>query len=104
MPVPIPILEIEIIQIIDAETLHTINKEIIPRIVIETIQTIEDLNIQQIKIVIVIKIDHATIHKTEVQALTKDKGTTLNHHIGTTHVIKYQNKIIGAVHLNIKDK
>ena len=80
---------------------------------IETIQTIETLDIKIIdhaiilttdQNIIIIKIDHATIHRTEVQTLTTDKGTTLNHHEGITHVIKIHNKIIGVVHLNIKDK
>ena len=54
--------------------------------------------------IIVIKIDHATIHRTEIQSRTKDKGTNLNHHIRITHVIKIHHKIIGVVHLSIKDK
>ena len=45
-----------------------------------------------------------TIHKKEIQVITTDKGTTLNHHIGITHIIKIHNKIIGVVHLNIKGK
>ena len=49
-----------------------------------------------------IKIDHATIHETEVQAITTDKETTLSHQIGITHVIKIHNKIIEVLHLNIK--
>ena len=110
---PIQILEIEIIQIIGLETLHTTDIEIIPTIGIETIQTIEILDIKTINHAIilttdqntrVIKIDHATIHRTEFEDITIDKGTTLNNHIGITHVIKIHNKTIGVVHLNIKDK
>ena len=113
IPVPIQILGIEIIQTIDLETFRTIDIEIIPTIGLETIQTTKTLDIKIIdhaiilttdQNIIVIKIDHATINRTEMQAITKDKGTTLNHHIGITHVIKIHHKIIGVVHLNIKDK
>ena len=113
MQVPIKTLEIETLQIIDLEILHTIEKEIIPLIGIETIQTIETLDIKIIdhaiilttdQSIIIIKIDHATLHRTEVQAITTNKGTTLNHHIGITHVIKIYKQIRGVVHLNIKDK
>ena len=101
MPDPIKIQEIEIIQIIDLETPHTIDKEIILTIGIETIQTIEipDIKITDRAIIlttdqniIMIKIYHAIIHRKEAQAMTTDKGTTLNHHIGITHLnikIKY---------------
>ena len=104
---------IEIIQTIDLATLHTFDIEIIPTIGIETIQTIEILDIKIIdhaiilttdQNIIVIKIDHAKIHRTEVQAITIDKGITLNHYIGITHIIKIHHKIIGVVPLNIKDK
>ena len=113
MPVPNQILETEIIQTIDLETLHTIVKEIIPRRGIETIQTIGNLDIEIIDHVIIltidltitiIKIDHATIHTIKIQVITTDKGATLNQHIGITHVIQIHNKIIGVVHLNIKGK
>ena len=118
MPVPNQILEIDIIQMIDLETLHTIEIEIIPTIGIETIQIIEIIDIKIIdhaiilatdqtikdQIIITIKIDHAKIHRTEIQAITTDKETTLNHHIGITHVIKIHNKIIEVVHLNNKGK
>ena len=102
IPVPIQILRKEIIQKIDLETLHTIDIEIIPTIRRETFQTIEILDIlttyhaiiltkyQNTK---VIKIDHAMIHRTEIQAITIDKKTTLNYHIGITHVIKIRHKI-----------
>ena len=91
MPVPIQILEIEIIQIIDLETVHTIDIEINPTIGIKIIQTTETLDYSKNdhasilttdQNIIIIKIDHAIIHRTEVQAKTTDKGTTLNHHIG----------------------
>ena len=48
--------------------------------------------------------DHAIVHRIEIQVLTIDKETTLSHHIGITHVIKIHNRFIGVVHLNIKDK
>ena len=113
IPVPIQTLEIKIIQTTDLETLHTIDIEIFPTIGIETIQSIEIRDIKIIDYAIIlttdqsikfIKIDHATIHKTEIQAITIDKGTTLNQHIEITHVIKIHHKIIVVVHLNIKDK
>ena len=113
MPDPIQILEIEIIQIIDPVTLHTIDIDISPTIGIETLQTIETIVIKTIdhaiilityQNIVILKIDHAIIHSKEVQAITTDKETTLNHHIGITHIIKIHKKIIGVVHLNIKDK
>ena len=113
MPARIQILEIKFIQKIDPETLHTIDIEIIPTIGIDTNQTIETLDIKIIDHAfiltadqhkIIIKKDHATFHRTKVQAVTTDKGTTLNHHIGITHVSKIHNKTIGVVYLSIKDK
>ena len=93
--------------------IHTIDIEIIPTIGIETIVTIKILDIKIIdhainlttnQNIVVIKSDHATVHRTEIQAIRTDEGTTLNHHIGITHVIKIHHKIIGVVHLNIKDE
>ena len=113
MPDPIQILQIEIVQFIDLETLHTTDIEIILRIGIEIIQTTETPDIKIIDRAIIlttdqnikiIKKDHAITHRTEAQTMTTDKGTTLNHHIGITHVIKIHNKIIGVIHLNIKNK
>ena len=101
MPDPIQILEIKIIQIIDLEIPHTIDKEIILTIGIETIQTMETPNIKIInhaiilttdQNIIMIKIYHAIIHSREAQAITTDKGTTLNHLIRITRLnikIKY---------------
>ena len=63
-----------------------------------TDQTITDQNIPTIKI------DHAIIHRTEIQVITIYKENILSHHIGITHVIKNHNKMIGVVHLNIKGK
>ena len=101
---------------IDLETVHKIEIEIIPTIGIETIQMIEIINIKIIDHAIIlttdqiikdqnittIKIDHATIHRTDIQVKTTDKETTLNPHIGVRHVIKIHNKIIEVVHLKIK--
>ena len=87
---PVPILEIEIIQIIDLETLHTIDIEIIPTIGIETIQTIET-PIQTIKIIehaiilttnqniTIIKIDHATIHRSSSYNIRQRNYSQLTH-------------------------
>ena len=110
---PVLVLEKEIIKIIGLQTFHRIDIEIILTIGIETIQTIKTLDIKLIdhanilttdQNTTIIKIAHAIIHRTEVQAITTDKKTTLNHHIGITHVIKVHNKIIGLVQLNIKGK
>ena len=104
MPDPIQILGTEIVQTFDVETLHKTDIEIIPTIGIETIQTIKILDIKIIyhviilttdQNIIVIKIDHAIIQRTEIHAITTDKETTLNPHIGITHVIKIHNKIRG---------
>ena len=118
IPVRIQILEIEIIQMIDLETLHIIEIENIPTIGIETIQMIEIIYIKILdheiiltkdqttkdQIIITMKINHATIHRTEFQVITTDKETTLNHDIGITNVIKFQKKIIEVVQLNFKSK
>ena len=117
IPVSIQFLEIEIIQMIDLETLHIIEIETIPTIGLENIQMIEIINIiidytiipttdRTIKDqnITTIKIDHASIHKTETQVITTHKETTLNRHIGITNVIKILIKIIEVVHLNIKGK
>ena len=102
---PIQILGTEIVQTFDLETLHKTD--------IETIQTIKILVIKIIDHVIILTTDqniiiikkyHAIIHRTKVHAITTDKETTLNPHIGTTHVIKIHNKIIEVIHLNINDK
>ena len=92
--------------------------EIIPTIGTETIQMIEIKNIKTIDHVIIlttdhtikdhvittIKMNHAIIHTIEIQIITIDKETTLNHHIGTTHVIQTLNKNIEVLHQNIKNK
>ena len=103
---------------IDLESLDILETDIIPTRGLETIQMIEIINIKIIdhaiilttdqtiidQNIITIKVEHATIHRTEIQVITTDKKTTLNHHIGITHVIKIHNKIIEVVHLNIKSK
>ena len=118
MSVPIQMLEIEINQIIDLETLHIKEIEIIPATGIEIIQMtkILDIKITDHAIILttdqtfidqnitIIKINHAIIHRTEIQNKTTDNETALTHHIGITHVIKINNKIIRVVHLNIKGK
>ena len=87
MPVFIQILEIKITQIIDLETLQTIYLEVIPTIGIETIQIIETLDIKIIdhaiilttdQNIVIIKIDHAIIHRPEIQVTTIGKETTLS--------------------------
>ena len=90
----IPTIGIGTIQVIEVIDIKTIDHAII----LTTDQTIKDQNI------ITIKIDHAIIRRTEIQVITTDKKTTLNHHIGITHVIKIHNKIIEVAHLNIKGK
>ena len=110
MPVPIQILEIEPYEKISLEILHITETAINPielldiktidhMIFLRTDQTITDQNLTTIKI------DHALIHEIEFQVITIDKETTLNHHIGITHVIRIHNNIfIGVVHLKIKGK
>ena len=56
-------------------------------IILLTDQSITDKNITTFKI------DHAIIHRTELQFNTIDKETNLSHHIGLTHVIKSHKKI-----------
>ena len=67
-------------------------------IILTTDQTIKD------QVITTIKIDHAIIHKTEIQIIPLDKETTLNHHIEITHVIQILSKNIEVIHQNIKDK
>ena len=95
-----------------ARNFHTIDIEIII-IGLETTQIIESLHIKIIdhanilktdQKITMIKVDHAIIHRTEIRVITIDKETTLSHHIGITHVIKFHNKTIGLVHLNIEGK
>ena len=118
MPIPIQTLEIEVIQIIDLEILHTKEIENILTIGIETIQKIETLDVKIIVHAIIlttdqtiidqnittIKIDHAIIHRIEIQVITIDKESTISHHKGITQIIKNYNKIIGVLNLNIKGK
>ena len=118
IPVPIQILDTDNIQMIDLETLHIKEIEIIPTIGIETTQMIKIINIKIIdhaiilttdqfikdQNIMIIKIDHAKIHRTDYQVITADKETTLNRHIGITQVIKIHNKIIEVLHPNIKSK
>ena len=87
-------MEIETIQM--TKTLYI--KKIDHAIILTADQTITDQKLTTTTI------DHAIIHGTEIQVITRDKETTLSHHIGITHVIKFHNKIIRVVHLNIKNK
>ena len=103
---------------IDQETLLIIEIEIIPTIGIEIIQMIETKGIktlvhviilttdQSIKdqIVTTINIDHAITHKTEIQTMTINQETTLNHYIGITHVNQIPKTNIEGTSQNIKDK
>ena len=62
-------------------------KKIDHAIILTTDQTIKDQSIKTIKI------DHATIYRTEIQVITTDKETTLNHHIGITTLSKFTTKL-----------
>ena len=117
-PVPIHTPGIDTNPMIDLENLHIIETEIIPTIEIETIQMIEIKDIKTIDheifrttdqtikdhVITTVKIDHAIIHKIEIQIITINKETTLNHRIEITHVIKILNKNIQVIHQNIKVK
>ena len=117
IPVPIHILGIDTFEMLDQETHHTIDKEIIPTIETEAIQIIETKDIiidheivqttYQINkdlIITIITIDHKKIHKIEIQTITIDNETTLNHLIEITHVIQILKTNIEAIHQNIRDK
>ena len=67
-------------------------------IILTTDQTIKD------QVITTIKIDQAIIHKKEIQIITIDRATSLNHHIELTHVIQILNKNIEVIHQNTKDK
>ena len=63
--------------------IEIINIKIIDQaIILATDQTIKDQNGKTIKI------DHATIHRREIQVITTDKETILNHHIGSNFTAK----------------
>ena len=117
IPVPILILGIDTIQMTDHETHRTIDIEIILTIETETIQIIEINDkimdheviqttdqINKVLIIILIQIDHEKIHKIGIQTITKDKETTLNHLIETTHVIQILKTSIEVTHQNIRDR
>ena len=95
------ITEIEISLTLETETIQMIgirNTKIIDHVIILTDQTIKD------QAITTIKTNHAIIQKTEIQIITIDKETTLNHHIEITHVIQILSKNIEVIHQNIKDK
>ena len=107
MPVLIHVLEIDIIQLIDLETLYKKEIETIPTIGIEIIQTIEIIDVKIVdhaillttnqtildQNILTIKIDHAIIHRTEIQIITMNKETTLNHNIGLHTLSKFTLKL-----------
>ena len=76
-----------------------INIKITDHEIIQTTdQTIKD------QIIMIITIDHATIHKTEIQIIKTDREIIPNHHIRIIHFIKIHNNTIKVVHLKNKDK
>ena len=92
-------IDIEIIPTIETEAFRRIeiNDIIIDHVIIQTTdQTITD------QIITTTKINHAIIHRIDIQVITIEKEPTLSHHIVITHVIKIHNKIVGVVHLNKK--
>ena len=118
IPVPIQILGIDTIQTINHEIHHTIETETIQTIGIGVIQIIEinviktidqetfhatDLNINE-PITTTIIIDHEIMHKIGIQVITINKRIILNLLIEIIIAIPILNKIIEALHRNIKDK
>ena len=115
-PVPNQIQELNTIPIINDKTHHTTEIETIHRIEIEVIRTIE-IRItrtidQQITRIIdqnitdqmtIIKTDHGTIHKIEIQVIIIDIEIIPSHHIGIITIIKILNIDTEVVHQNIKD-
>ena len=118
IPVPIQILQIDTIQTIDHEIHHTIETETILTIEIEAIQIIEinvsktieqetihttDLIINELITTNIIT-DHDLIHKIGIQIITINKEIILSLLIGLITVIPIPNTSIEATHRNIKDK
>ena len=115
-PVPNQIQEINTIPIINHETHHTTEIETIHIIEIEVIQTIEiritrTIDQELIHIIyqtitdqmIIIKTDHGTIHKIEIQVTIIDIEIIPSHHIGIITNIIILNIDTEVVHQNIKD-
>ena len=115
-PVRNQIQEINTIPIINHENHHTTEIETIQIIEIEVIRTIEiritrtidqekthiiDQTITDQKIII--KIDHGTIHKIEIQVIIINIEIIPSHHIGIITIIIILNMDTEVVHQNIKD-
>ena len=99
-PVPNQIQEINTIPIISHETHHTTKIETIHIIEIEVIRTIEiritrTIDQEIIRIIdqtitdqmIIIKTDHGTVHKIEIQVTITDIEIIRSHHIGIITII-----------------
>ena len=115
-PVPNQIQEINTISIINHETHHTTEIETIRIIETEVIRTIEiritrTIDQERIHIInqatkdqmIIIKTDHRTIHKIEIQVTIIDIEIIPSHHIGIITIIIILNIDTKVVHQNIKD-
>ena len=88
----IQIIETEVIRTIEIKLTRTINQEITHI----TDQTTTDQTT-------IIKKDHDTIHKIEIQVIIIDIGIILNHHIEIITIIIILNIATEVVHPNIKD-
>ena len=88
----IHIIEIEVIRTIEIRITRTIDQELIH--IID--QTIPDQ-------MIIIKTDHGTIHKIEIQVTINDIEIIPSHHIGIITIIIILNIDTEVVHQNIKD-
>ena len=118
IPVPTQTLGIDIIQLIDHETHHTIETGIIPTIEIEANQIVEisDTKTTDGEIIqttdqiikdlttITIPIDHEITRKIEIQTITIDKGIIPNHLIGIITVTLILKTRLEVIHQNIKGK
>ena len=115
-PIPNQTQEINTIQTINHETHHIIEIETIHIIEIEVIRTTEikitrttDQEIIHITDqtitdqTIIIKTDHKTIHKIDIQVIIIDIEIILNHYIEIITIIKILNIATEVVHPNIKD-
>ena len=113
----IPNQEIITIHTINHEIHHTIEIETIPIIGIEVIRTIEiritrtiDQEITRIidqtitNQMTIIKTDHGTIHKIEIQVIIINIEIITSHHIGIITIIIILKLDIEVIHQNIKDK
>ena len=118
IPVPIQILEIDTIQTIDHEIHHTIETETIQTIEVEAIPLIE-INVTKTidqgtihttdpiineRITITTIIDPEIFHKIGIQTITISKGIILNLLIEIIIATPIPNTNIEATQRNIKDK